>query len=119
MKHVKPLKAMLSELHAKKHQGHGLKEEEKIKHLIERELHDAQVRHNKAVRNYIILFSLALLLLTVIYIYNPNLPMYVIIINILIALVVFIVGIYLISSGYKRDIKDYITIEEHLDDLKK
>lgn len=119
MKRVKHLKTMLSELHAKKQSGQLLKDEEKIKQLIEREIHDAERKHNQAITNYVILFAIALLVLTIIYIYYPALPLYVVVTNILIAIMVFAVGLYLLSCGYKREIKDYITIEEHLDDLKK
>jgi Flp pilus assembly protein TadB len=119
MKHVKSLHNMMHELHAKKQKKEKLHESEKIKHIIEKEIHDAHKRHSKAVRNYVIFFSIALLLLTIIYIYNPLLPTYVMFINIFLALFVFGLGVYLIHSLYKREISDYTQIEKHIEKLKR
>lgn len=119
MKHTKSLHHMMKELHAKKHSNEDYSDSEKITHIIEKEIHSAQKRHDRAVRNYIIFFAIALLLLTIIYIYYPKLPSYVMIINIILALCVFAIGVYLIHSLYKREIKDYISIEKHIDKLKR
>ena len=110
MKHVKPVHHVLSDLHAKKHKGEQLSGKDKIKHLIESEIRVAQHKHYKSMRNYVILFSVSLIVLMLIYIYNPKLPPFVGIINICAAIILFFVGMVHLNNGYKREISDYLMI---------
>lgn len=116
---VKTHKEILNDLHRKKLNNSKLTSKEKIINTIEQEISDAKVKHDKAIHLYVILFILALVLVTSIYAFYPQLPQLIFVSNILIAIIIFVIGIIFLNDGYKREVKDYMIIEEQIENLKR
>ena len=119
MKGVRHPRQVLHSLHERKQRKQSFSSAEKIKVLIEKELHTAQSKHDRAVRRYVASFSIALVILTILYLYYPQIPKIIIVINLLAALGLFFFGLSLLSNGYKREISDYLTIEEQVEKLRR